>query len=548
MTTGPATGRPPTRTRSAMVATPHSLASSAGLRALRDGGSAVDAAIAANAVLCVAYPHMAGLGGDGFWLIADGDDVRGINASGPAGERATREYYAERGDEDDEIPERGAEAALTVPGAVDGWRLAHEEYGKLPWESLFDEAIDAAAGGVPVTRSLAGWLRTDRDVLAEDDRAGDVFLDGGAAPAAGDLLVQSDLAATLRTLASDGPRDGFYEGAVGRRFCESLAEDGSPLDADDLRAYRAEWVDPLSTTYRGREIYELPPNTQGFAALEILNLLEEFDVAAWGDGTADYYHHLAEAVKLAFADRDAWLSDPEFVDAPLDELLSESYARRRRELIDPDSALPMDVEPGIEPDAPAESVDAGGDTCYLSVVDEDGLVVSMIQSIYFDFGAGVVAGDTGIVPQNRGAFFSLDPDHVNSLEPGKRSFHTLMPGLACRDGEPVLSFGTMGGEGQPQTQAAMLTRLFDFGYDVQQAIEAPRWLVGRTWGAEDRRLSLEGRVSDRVLDELDARGQPVAAAPDWDDTFGHAQAIRIHEDGSLSGGADPRGDGSAVGY
>jgi len=541
-------GRPPTRATNAMIATPHAVASSAGVDALRAGGSAVDAAVAANAALCVAYPHMAGLGGDGFWTIATPDgDVRGINASGPAAADATRSFYESEGHE--EIPERGAESALTVPGAVDGWRLAHEAFGKLPWEALFSDAIGLARDGVVVTDGFARWLRADRDVLAADDRAAGTFLANGSAPAAGSRLRLPDLADSLSTVAEHGARDGFYEGDLAERFCEPLREAGAPLAASDFSEYAAEWVEPLSTEYRGYTVHELPPNTQGVAALAILGILDGIDVAALGDGTADYYHTIVEATKLAFADRDAWVTDPEFVDVSTGELLDEAYLAGRRELIDDDSALPPSPEPGISPpDLSAADGGAGGDTCYFCAVDDDGLAVSAIQSIYFDFGSGVVAGDTGIVPQNRGSFFSLDPSHVNRLDPGKRTFHTLIPALLTEDGQPRMCYGTMGGEGQPQTQTALLTRVLDMGYDVQRAIEAPRWLFGRTWGEQSRSLTVEGRVPDGVVNDLRARGQTVSVARGFDDTMGHAQAIRRYEDGTLEGGADPRSDGAAIGY
>ena len=508
-----------------------------------EGGSAVDAAIAANAVLCVAYPHMAGLGGDGFWLIHDGD-VRALNASGPAAGNATREYYRDRGY--DEIPSRGPEAAVTVPGAVDGWRKAHEEYGKLDWAELFAYAIRYAHEGVAVGRSLADWLADDEALLRERS-ASEVFVPDGTLPREGDRLIQDDLAESLETIAEDGPRDGFYGGEIAEQLCNDLDE--SPLEATDFTDFEADWVDPISASYGEYTAYEFPPNTQGFTALQILNLLDGFDVTEWGDNTVEYYHHMAEAVKLAFADRDEWLTDPEFVDIPLDDLLSAAYADERREEISSESAMAVeDVEPGISFDGDARRADPNGDTVYLCAVDDDGLAVSTIQSIYHDFGVAEVGGDTGIIPQNRGSFFSLEEDHPNRLEPGKRTFHTLIPAMLTRDGEPHLVYGTMGGEGQPQTHAALVTRLVDFGYDVQQAIEAPRWLMGRTWGAESRELSLEGRIPDPVIRELDARGQPIKMLPDWDDNTGHAQAIRIDSEGFLEGGADPRGDGAALGF
>ena len=539
---GPVTGRPPTYAPRGMVTSPHSLASAAGRDALRRGGSAVDAAIATNAVLCVAYPHMAGLGGDGFWIVHEGDRVRGVNASGPAAADATPGFYRDRGH--DAIPERGAAAALTVPGAVDGWRLVHEEYGALPWADLFETAATYAREGVPTAASLARWLVQDRDVL-RGTSAGATFLDDGEPRPAGARLTQPALATTLDRLAADGPRAGFYEGAFAEAFCAGL--DGSPLAPADLADYRAEWVEPITTTYRGRTVHELPPNTQGVSVLALLNLIEGYDVAGWGDGTADYYHHLTEAVKLAFADRDEWVTDPAFLDIPTAELSSKAYADDRRARIDPDRALPADVPPGRTSSGSAARRSADGDTVYFAAADDDGLLVSAIQSIYFDFGSGVVAGETGVIPQNRGALFSLDPAHPNVLAPGKRSFHTLVPAMADLDASR-LAFGTMGGEGQPQTQAALLTRLVDFGYDVQQAIEAPRWRYGRAWGADSLALSLEGRVADGVVAELSRRGHTPRLHTDWTDAVGHAAAIRHHESGAFEGGADPRSDGAALGY
>lgn len=538
-------GRPPTRAQHGLITSPHTLASSTGIDILRDGGSAVDAAIAANATLCVVYPHMAGLGGDGFWLIAD-DDVQAINASGPAAESATVDYYDSLGH--NEIPDRGSASVLTVPGAVDGWRLAHERYGKLAWDRLFEDAIAHAREGFPVTTNLSRWIALDAEILAEDSQASGTYLVDGAAPEPGSVLRQPQLADAFEAIAQLGPRDGFYNGEIADNMCKGL-DDDSPLSASDFSRYRAEWVEPLSVDYRSYTAYSFPPNTQGIAALQILGLLDEYDVASWDDGTADYYHHMAEAVKIAFADRDAWVTDPNYTDVPTDSLLSDSYLEDRRGLIDSGESLPPSPEAGISPETTtAKSNEAGGDTCYLSVVDADGLAVSMIQSIYYDFGSGVVAGDTGIIPQNRGSFFSLDPTHINSLEPGKRTFHTLIPSLLTRNGEPWLVYGTMGGEGQPQTQAALVTRIVDFGYDVQTAIEAPRWLFGRTWGEESRSLSLEGRIPDGVINELQRRGQSVAVGRDFDVNMGHAAAIKIRSDGTLEGGADPRSDGSAIGY
>ncbi|UPG72075.1 gamma-glutamyltransferase [Roseomonas gilardii subsp. gilardii] len=544
---GPRTGRPPTLAQNGIIATPHYLASSAGLAILQQGGSAVDAAIAANAVLCVVYPHMAGLGGDGFWLVAEPGtgQVRGINASGPAAQMATADYYRKGG----AIPSRGPLSALTVPGAVDGWRIAHEKYGRVAWADLFAAAIGYARDGMPVSRSLADWLSQDEAILSQYPTSGAIFLPSQHVPREGQRLRQTDLARSFEVIAKEGAR-AFYEDSIAQRLCGALQADGCPLRPADFAAFRAEWVDPIKARYRGYDVYELPPNTQGFTALQILNLIAGYDIAAWGDGTADYYHHMAEAVKVAFADRDEWLTDPRFITMPVDEFISEEYADRRRQLIQPDRALDIAAVPaGIAYSHPHARRIPDGDTCYFCAADRDGMVVSLIQSIYHDFGSAIVAGDTGIILQNRGAFFALEDTHPNRLEPGKRTFHTLIPALLMRDGMPYLAFGSMGGEGQPQSHAALVTRIVDFGYDVQQAIEAPRWLMGRTWGTQSRHLSLEGRISDEVARELKRRGQPVQMVTDWNDNMGHASAIRVdREQGFFEGGADPRGDGAAIGY
>ncbi|MCC5972149.1 MAG: gamma-glutamyltransferase [Pararhodobacter sp.] len=551
---GPRTGRPPSYGSNGMVCTSHTLASEAGNAALRKGGSAVDAAIAANAVLCVVYPHMAGLGGDAFWLVHDParGGVRALNASGPAAGKATIDHYRAQGC-DDAIPPRGAMGALTVPGAVDGWREMHEAHGKLDWADLFADAIALARDGYPVSTSLASWIVRDRELLGKPEHreVSDMVRPDGRDPLPGTRLANPRLAKSFERIAKDGPRKAFYEGVIAEQICKALGPKGSPLAPEDFAAFRAEWVDPISTDYRGHTVYEFPPNTQGFAALQILNIMEGFDPVQLGEGTADYYHHMAEAVKLAFADRNAWLTDPKFLDIPLDKLLSKDYAAKRRKLIDPEHAMVMeDVAPGIAPAKGAGGSDKhGGDTCYFCVVDGDGLAVSVIQSIYHDFGSAVIGGESGIILQNRGSFFSLDPDHPNSLEPGKRTFHTLIPAMILKDDRPWLVFGSMGGEGQPQTHAAIVTRMVDYGFNVQQAIEAPRWLMGRTWGVKVQDMALEGRIPDPVIEELQRRGQPIKPVQDWNDNMGHAQAIRINEaTGFLEGGADPRGDGSAIGH
>lgn len=548
---GPRTGRPPILAARGMVTSPHHLASESGNAILRRGGSAVDAAIAVNAVLCVAYPHMAGLGGDAFMLIAGGgtDGVEALEANGAAAAGATLEHYSGQCP-DGQIPSRGGLAALTVPGVVDGWRAAHERHGRLPWAELFADAIDLAEDGVAVTRSLADWIAADWEILRNDSGMRNTYARSDVPAREGELLRQPALAASFQLLAARGARNAFYEGELAERICAGLESTGSPLRPDDFAAYRARWVDPISTTYRGREVFQMPPATQGMAALQVLNLLEGVDFGAMPEGGADYYHTIVEAVKVAFADRDAWLTDPEHVDIPLGRLLSKEYADSRRELIDPTQALDGSaVEPGVPFPGAAERRSPDGDTVYFSAADSDGMVVSMIQSIYHDFGAAVMGGGTGIILQNRGSFFSLDAQHPNVLAPGKRTFHTIIPALMLENGAPLLAYGTMGGEGQPQTQAAIVTRILDYGFDVQQAIEAPRWLYGRTWGVASSDLALEARIDPEVMRELRLRGQPVTVVPAWDGTLGHAAAIRIDPvTGLYEGAADPRGDGQAVGH
>jgi gamma-glutamyltranspeptidase len=380
---GPRTGRPPTRAPRGVVATPHYLASSAGVNVLQRGGSSVDAAIAANAVLCVAYPHMAGLGGDGFWLIAEpAGKVHGINASGPAARAATLDYYRPHA-VDNEIPARGPLSVLTVPGAIDGWRLAHERFGRLAWSDLFEAAITYARDGVPVSRSLKDWLVQDVPILTKYPATAAIFLPGGRVPDEGQRLVQADLAGSFQHIASHGARAGYYEGALAERICKGLQPQGSPLRAGDFAAFKAEWVEPITSTYRGYDVYELPPNTQGFTALQILNLIEGYDVVAWGDGTADYYHHLAEAVKVAFADREEWLTDPKHVDIPVQRLIAKEYADERRRLIDGERAQNIaEVPAGIAYKHPHERRAPDGDTCYFCTADKDGMVCSLIQSVY----------------------------------------------------------------------------------------------------------------------------------------------------------------------
>lgn len=527
--------RPVALARRGMVASPHYIASAAGLRVLEDGGSAVDAAVAVNAALGVVYPHMTGPGGDAFWLIYDaaGRRVHALNGSGRAARAATREFYRARGHAT--IPQRGALAAVTVPGAVDSWCAAHGRFGRLPLARVLAPAIAYARDGYPMCGGQAACLRQVADVLATHAPTWEAL--DGPAPDVGREVRLPRLAATLEQVAAHG-RDGFYTGAVAEEITRAVQQAGGVLAVEDFAGHRSDWTEPLHTTYRGLDCYQHPPNSQGFAHLMLLNVLEGLDLAAMGDGSAEYVHTVAEATKLVFADRDRYLTDPEFSPAPLGDLLSKEYAAELRSRIGR-THLP----------APEPAAAVGGDTTCTVVVDDEGNAASVIQSLYHECGSAFVGGETGIMLQNRGSFFSLDEEHVNRLEPGKRTFHTLMPGLLLRDGRPHLVYGTMGGEGQPQTSTAIVNRVVDFGQDVQQAIDAPRWLYGRTWGEETRDLRVESRFGRETVDELQRRGHPVRPVGEFDDVMGHAQAIRVDPDRNLlMGGADPRGEGSALGW
>lgn len=528
--------RPVATSSAGMVVCPHHLASAAGADILRQGGNAVDAAIATNAALGVVYPHMTGLGSDAFWLIyhqASGQ-LHGLNGSGRAAQRATIDYFQRQGMTD--LPSRGPLSVLTVPGAVDSWWVAHQRFGQLAWEEVLQPAISLATQGYAVSASQARWTRKDAALLMAHGGAGNVFMPGGKPPQAGDLMTNLELVRSLQLIAQTGT-EGFYRGAIAEAITTHLADHGGLLTTEDFAQHQSTWVNPISTTYRGYTVWELPPNTQGFAVLQILNLIQPFDLQKIEHGTADYYHLLVEATKLAFADRDRWLGDPDFEDIPLAELISLEHSDRCRSRLSMTQVQPL------------QAAILGGDTTYSACVDAQGNAVSMIQSLYFDFGSAVVPPGTGIVLQNRGSFFSLDSKQINHLAPGKRPFHTLIPGLVTgADGRPYLVFGTMGGEGQPQTQVAMLTRVLDYGFDPQTAIDLPRWVWGRTWGEASTGLSVEARIPAEVRQTLKDRGHDLKVAPEWTDQMGHAHMILINPDtGELQGGCDPRSDGAAIG-
>lgn len=547
--------RPTTMARSGMVVTPHYLASQVGLDVLQRGGNAVEAAIAAAAAVAVVYPHANSIGGDNFWLIYNAKDgqTSAINASGRSGSLATIEYYRSRGLH--RIPARGYAAANTVPGAVSGWDAAFQfasskmNRGRAPfgWKELLQPAIGYAGNGFPVSRhhadrSLVDFNPDDKAFgnLQRFEECGRIFCNRDGTPwRRGDVLVQKDLARTLELLAEKGAKE-FYQGEIARLIVADMEDNDGTLTFDDFLSHTANWVKPISVNYRGYQAYNLPPNTQGIAALGSLNILNNFDLSKIQDGTAEYYHLMAEVTKEAFAVRDKWVTDPGFHDIPVDELLSKEAGIAQADKIKRASRA-----------APSASAVSGGDTVWVGVVDREGNAVSLIQSICDGFGSGIVPRRTGIVMQNRGKFFTLDGSSPNDLLPRKRTLHTLIAGMLLKDSKPSLVYGTMGGEGQPQTQTALVTRIVDYGFTPQEAIEAPRWLQGRFLDLTQpaTQLHLEGRVPDAVVGELRRRGHTVSMTTDFSDMMGHAGAILIDPSTLvMHGGADPRGDGSAVGF
>jgi gamma-glutamyltranspeptidase/glutathione hydrolase len=522
-----------------LVASPHYLASQAGVDILKMGGTAVDAAIATNAVLNVAYPHMCGIGGDAFWLIyhASTKDLSFLNASGRSPYAASMDYFHKAGM--NSIPVRGL-LPVTVPGAVDGWFAVHSRYGKLSMPIILEPAIHYARNGYPITHLLSDRIQEAEPELSRFPTSKNLFLPGGKVPKPGDVLTNADLAKSLERIAREG-REAFYNGEIGREIVKFSQENGGLLSERDFRETESTWGKPVSTTYRDYTVFETPPNSQGLAALMILNLVENFDLSSLGYQSPDHLHWLIEAKKVAFADRTRYISDPEAVKIPVERLLSKDYAAQRRSLIHRDRAADSSaIPPGS----------FGRDTIYLCVVDKADNAVSLIQSLYFSFGSAVVAGETGILLQNRGAYFSLNPTHVNCLQPHKRTFHTLMASMTFKGGNPYMVFGTSGADGQPQTHVQVMTNVFDFGQDIQSALEAPRWLSGRYLvNQPDGALTLEGRFSPEVVEELRERGHEANVVENWSSIMGSAHGIIIHpENGLRMGGSDPRSDGAAIGY
>jgi gamma-glutamyltranspeptidase len=529
-----------TRAREGLVTSPHRRASEAGADVLRAGGSAVDAAIAAHAVLAVVYPHMTSVGGDAFWLVHDARrrTVRCLSAAGRAAAAASIEWFRARGMT--EIPFRGIlPGTVTVPGAVDGWCEAHAAYGRLPLARNLAAAIACAADGFAVTDRVAAFIEQTADVLARDPGAAAVFLPGGGPPPGGRTLRNPDLARTLEAIAARG-RAGFYEGPVAAEACRHAREHGGFFAEGDFAAQRSRWEAPLAGAYRGVTIYETPPPTHGFTVLQMLALLEPSRLGSLEYLGPDHVHLLVQAKQLAFHDRDRFLADPLHAEVPVDRLLSPAHVDERRRLLDPARALAWDRVPAVG--------SLAGDTVYVAAVDGEGNAASVIQSLYGIFGAGVVAGRTGVVLQNRGAYFSLDPAHPNRLEPGKRPLHTLIASLAFRGDDLWQLFGCMGADGQPQIHLQTYTALIDFGLDLGTAVASPRWLSGRFALGEPRDLlHMEGRFPAHTFAELERRGHAIHRWGAWNELAGHAHGITIDPaTGARLGAADPRSDGAAI--
>ena len=518
--------------RRGAVACEHPAAALAGIRVLDSGGNAADACVAMAAAMAVLSPMQTGMGGDAFLLFYEAETGRvlGADGSGRAPRAATIEKLREHGLS--EMPERGA-LTVTVPGAVRLWEDAAASLGNLPFARLLEPAWEYAEEGFPVAEVVARYWKTGEALLRQNANATRALLVDGRSPVAGELFAQPDLAATLSAVA-EGGADAFYVGEIAERLARSTQEGGGYLSEEDLEAHETAWVEPISTDYRGVRVHQIPPPGQGVAALEMLNLLEGFEMGSLDSLSADRIHLEVEAKKLAFRDLYEEIGDPEFwshAGIPTRRLISKEYADELRERISPEHAAERAVEPAL-----------GEETTYLCAVDAEGNGCSFINSLFKGFGSGVVAGGTGVCLQNRGVSFSLDPGHPNSLAPGKRPMHTIIPGLATSAATGALwaVFGVMGGAMQPQGHAQLLSSLIDFGMSPQEAVDHPRHRH------EDDVLLVEGRVPDHEVERLRSKGHSVRVGADYEVPTGGAQLIRLLENGVRAGASDPRKDGCAL--
>ena len=521
-----------------MVASSHPLATQIGLEILKQGGSAVDAAIAVNAALGLMEPTGNGIGGDLFAIVWDAKSKKlyGLNASGPAPKKLSLEYFQENNLS--EYPEFGP-LPVTVPGAVAGWSELHKKFGKLPIDHLFKPTIAYAREGFPVTETIAYYFTLNKQRFQDYPNFKEVWMANGDVPKTGEIFKNPALGNTLETLADKGLSE-FYTGDIARITADFIQAQGGFLSYDDLAGYRPEWVQPISTDYRGYEVWELPPNTQGLATLQILNILEGFNLAELGLYSTEYIHLFIEAKKLAFADRAKFYADPRFAKLPIETLLSKDYATKRRQEINPKKAALVD----------ASGLPQHGDTVYLTTADQDGNMVSLIQSNYSGMGSGMNPPDLGFMLQNRGTLFSLDPKHLNVVAGGKRSFHTIIPAFVTKDGNPYISFGVMGGATQPQAQAQVLINIIDFGMNLQEAGDAPRIVhsgSSQPSGSQMKNggtVSLESTFDEKIRKELVEMGHTLKYEKG---SFGGYQAI-MKKNGVYYGASESRKDGQAAGY
>lgn len=514
-----------------MAATSQTLASQAGAQILAKGGSAVDAAIAANAVLAVVEPMKTGLGGDLFVLYREGATGRlvGLNASGPAPKALSPAFLAHQGAK--KMPADGIHS-FTVPGAVDGWSRMHQRYGKLPWKDLFQSAIAYAEKGFPVTEAIHESWAASAGRIRPNAESARVFLPGGTVPAEGQLFRNPDIGHALRLIAEQGP-SAFYKGEIAAAMLKTSRKLGGTMTAEDLAGFSSEWVTPISIDYRGWKIAELPPNTQGFAALEMLNIMETSPASPFGPFSAPEMHLRIEAMKLAYADVRRYNADPRSADVPVGGLLAKEYAKKRAALIDPEKANCK--VPNGDP--------IGSNTTYLTIVDKEGNIASWIESVYDEFGSGLTAEGMGFIMQNRGALFSLDPASPNVLAGGKRPYHTIIPAY-MEKGDQHIGFGIMGGANQPLAHAQFVSNVVDYGMNIQAALEAPRFTKKNAGGCD---LSIEDRVPAATLQQLSERGHEIRIRREYTQEMGRGQAI-LHDSatGTNYGASDPRADGEVI--
>jgi gamma-glutamyltranspeptidase len=514
---------------------PHRAASLAGRDILAAGGTAIEAMVAAAATIAVVYPHMNGIGGDGFWIIKRrGEAPIGISGCGTAAALATPEFYTDKG-YSDSIPTRGGLAALTVPGTISGWHKALSlvpQERRMPLARLLEDAIGHAKGGIAVTGNQADCTAEKLDTLRDVPGFAETYLIDGAVPCAGQRLVQKNLGKTLEMLAENGLRS-FYEGALADTHAAYLEAQASPLRASDFANYDAQIVTPLTLTTSYGQLFNMIAPTQGVASLAILGLFDRLGVTS-GEGF-DHVHGLVEATKQAFIRRNAELGDPDHMAVPAQDWLEASQLDAMAARINGTRALQWPYEPAL------------GDTIWMGASDSEGTVVSFIQSVFWEFGSGLTCPETGVFFQNRGAGFSLTPG-PNQVGPGRRPFHTLNPAMAILEDGRIMAYGTMGGEGQPQTQSAIFTRYAQFGTDLQAAITAPRWLLGKTWGADTTSLKLENRFDTGLVQELIDAGHDVEFLPEFSSLVGHAGAVVLHPNGLVETATDPRADGAALSF